>query len=242
MKKALLPIAALTLCSSLSAQIFVSGLNDSNSSYSNLTYSEPPAVADINTDPNWVIATDLAGSIYLEEGRSYDIIFLGEDAGFNQTDLYFIAGDGTTNYSQNLIFENIDNSSLSYGSYVTVSFLDVNGDGVIGGSFLFDFLLDSDEDQNITVSGATEGEFHLFNASADNPYDDGKGNAYANLTEQEPYLIFSFEDLDDNDYDYNDLFFAIKLTPVAAIPEPSTYGILGALLLLVTIARRRIKR
>jgi len=231
-------LASMAICSSLSAQISLSGLNAPSSDYSNLNFSTP-----IVGNANWTPASDLEGTIFLKEGMSYDIIFLGEDAGFNQTDLYFIAGDSQAPYSTKLVFENIDSEEMAYGSYRTVSFLDVDGNGTIGDDFLFDFLLDSDEDQNIVVGGTTQGEFHLFDAASDSPFADEQGNAYANLIEEEPYLMFSFEDLDDSDYDFNDLFFAIKLrgTPYNGVPEPSTYGIIGALLLLGAIARRRLK-
>jgi len=59
-------------------------------------------------------------------------------------------------------------------------------------------------------------------------------------------LVIAIEDWRDHDYDFTDMFFAIEIPrigePQFPVPEPSTYGLIGAMLLLGLVAVRRARR
>jgi hypothetical protein len=60
-------------------------------------------------------------------------------------------------------------------------------------------------------------------------------------------LVIAIEDWRNFDADFTDMFFAIEIgtrfgEPQFPVPEPSTYGLIGAMLLLVLVAVRRARR
>jgi len=221
------------------AQIFTVDptIKNDKSEYASITYT--PSF----TSPEWESAPTIAWDDVLEEGYTYDVIFLGEGAGFDASDLYFVGDAGTTDETYT-VFSDISSPPLVKGDYVTVSVGD-NWDAVAD-TYLFDFMLDSDEPHSNNYGLSDFGNFYLFDWSkdvGDNPAAKAPNGVYNTENYGAKYLVFAFEDLGtwDSDEDFNDLVFAINLNGTQ-VPEPSTYGIIGALALLGLVVSRRFRK
>jgi hypothetical protein len=73
-----------------------------------------------------------------------------------------------------------------------------------------------------------------------NVFDNGAG-------ESRTVLVVAIEDWRDFDADFTDMFFAIEIYDRTGesqfpVPEPSTYGLIGAALLMGLVAVRRARR
>jgi len=171
----------------------------------------------------------------LEAGK-YDIVFIGESAGWVDNDLSIltdVAADGSGGTST-LVFEDVkdptaNTNALTAGNFKTLSVSAGSGVG------LFDFLLDS------SAHGAG-GEWSAMYPGQNTPDDTSFEHGLVNTTLFEGITLIAFEDVREvgSNKDYGDAVIAL-ISRGASVPEPSTYGILGALALLSLIVSRRIK-
>ncbi|MFT3782564.1 MAG: PEP-CTERM sorting domain-containing protein [Nibricoccus sp.] len=187
-------------------------------------------------------------------------IFLGESAGWLNDFGYSLSGkpQGPNSYT---VFSNIQavnpGATISYGQYIDINL-------GIGAASTFDFWLNGVGANGVTTPAVTAdgGYYTVFNQSNSNPYI-APGNVrltttglsvntyipstgtYANVST----FLVGVEDwrLDTGaDRDYNDFMFGLQFfrpdgTPFTPVPEPSTYGLIGAAALLGLVMVRRIK-
>ncbi len=188
-------------------------------------------------------------------GGTIQTIFVGESAGWKNNFGYSYDGNPSSVQSFSL-FNNIQApGNPANGTYTDIV---LNA----GQASTFDFWLDAVGNQPGGEFGGVYTPIHETNST---PYI-APGNVVwatsaievptwvqslnngAGGTEDVATYLVGFEDwrLDSNqvDKDYNDFVFAIQLfdqngTPFTPVPEPSTYGLIGAAALLGLVARRR---
>lgn len=184
--------------------------------------------------------------------EQWDIIFVSEFAGWkNNLDIALnVTAAGAIDGSSTVlnVFENVDLPTPTLGDYrrLTVQ------NNMVG---FFDFILDSTDATD--AGGADGGKWRMYYPAFNDPTsgfsygytDNGSANTYNAGTGT---VLFAFEDWNQNtsgvtpnnpapDDDRNDFVFALQFAGYTAVPEPSTYGIIGAIALLGLIAARRIK-
>ncbi len=200
--------------------------------------------------PNW--STGLVGPIVGQAGgtTTLEAVFLGETAGwwddwgYRLDGVDYLLADGmqavggaTRNFGDNTTFTLNPGQTLDF--FVTGSAI-TSPDGVI------------------TV-GNNGGKFYVYDKSLNTSYGAQPGttnqsyygtlitdNASNNLV----YTVAGFEDINirtgRSDADYNDVIFAFgnqTFTPFGpTVPEPSTYGLMGAAALLGLVGYRRFKK
>lgn len=194
-------------------------------------------------------------------GGTIRAIFLGESAGWANDFGYTYTGNpqGAGSYTA---FENISGiapgNTVSYGDYFDVQLAP-------GAAMTFDFWLNGVGDFGLNPSAPSTngGVYTAFDPSHSTPLV-GPGNV---LWSQTPLLVSTwipslgtylnvptylvgFEDWRrdrGSDNDNNDFLFAIQMfrpdgTPLGPVPEPSTYGLIGAGALLALTVARRIRK
>ena len=101
-------------------------------------------------------------------------------------------------------------------------------------------LVTSTSDSRVPAnSGLPDFDYSAFGKVFD-VFDDGEG---ANRR----VLVVAVEDWREFDADFTDMFFAIEIYDRTGesqfpVPEPSTYGLIGAALLMGLVALRRARR
>jgi hypothetical protein len=202
-------------------------------------------------------------------GGSIRAIFLGESAGWlndfgytttgNPADVVTTPGLEWTSGSFSLwndIQAVAPGSGIAFGQYADISL-------AIGQASQFDFWINGANSFS-TVNGPVAspgGYYTAFDPSRGNPavanvrwtqsaltvrnYVDG---TLANDQWAATYLV-GFEDVRPHaaDGDHNDFMFAVQFfdsngRPFSPVPEPSTYGLIGAVALLGLVARRRFSK
>lgn len=160
-----------------------------------------------------------------------EYIFLGETAGWKNTWGYKLNGtDGT-------IATNIQ----AAGATPNIKFGDYGS-----------FLLSAGDTLDFFISGvgSSGGKYYVFDPSGNVPLSATMQSYYGFLftspDDLVPYTIVAFEDVrigaSGGDADYNDFIFALRAADdegVGPIPEPSTYGLLAAMLLILLAEYRR---
>jgi len=192
------------------------------------------------------------------DGGSIRVIFLGESAGWWNDFGYTYTGNPSSAGQSFSLWNDIQSvspySNPAFGDNATISLAK-------GEASTFDFWLNGANAGNWPnpAPGAPGGVYTAFNpANGDSAvnvswtqsylsvrsYVDGTvANDYWNRT----YLL-GFEDVrGGGDADYNDFmvglqFFRTDGTPFSPVPEPSTYGLMGAAALLAFVARRRFSK
>ena len=190
------------------------------------------------------------------EGGTIRAIFLGESAAWLNDFGYAYDGlpAGTQSYS---VWNDIQANQLvpnpEFGAHI-------NLDLQVGEASAFDFWLSASNSKSAVTQppGSPGGYYTAFHPANGNP---GTNNALwtqdaLNVRNWTPggdqwaatYLV-GFEDwrLGSADKDYNDFMFAVQFfdkngTPFSSVPEPSTYGLIGAAALLGLVARRRFSK
>ncbi len=190
-------------------------------------------------------ASSFAGSNQLVLGGVYDIIFIGEHAGWTGNDLdilFYNDAAGTSLYSPaESVFENIQ----APWNPAAGSFRQLVVGAELAGKY-YDFVLDSTDS-----SSHNGGKWSLFYPANNNPTSDYD---YAFAKTISGTTIFAFEDWNQNndsdnnpnpkwaapDFDRNDFVFAINEANV--IPEPSTYALIVGGLCLGLVAWKRKRK
>jgi hypothetical protein len=193
-------------------------------------------------------------------GGTIRTAFLAESAGWMNDFGYTYSGipqsSSSFTVAQNIQIDPSP-SGIAFGSYFDVSLAS-------GEAANFDLWLNGvgDFGVNPAPTGAG-GVYTAFNPSNSNPYN-APGNAFWSQTplmvstwipalgayaDVATYIV-AFEDwkrtMSTSDGDYSDLILAVQIydqngTPFTPVPEPSTYGLLGAGALFGVIALRRAR-
>lgn len=184
-----------------------------------------------------------------------EFVFLGEtagwwdDIGYRRNGVDYLLADGvqTAGASFNRSFGDYAEMTLNAGE--TLDFF-ITGSGI-------------KKQDGVITTGSRSGKFFVFDETANSPVSASMQSYYGvlqplssvrsvnpltNLT-AEGFTVLGFEDIRLNagaDRDYNDLLFAIRSASVSPcclpVPEPSAYGLIGAVALGALIARRRFRR
>ncbi len=179
--------------------------------------------------------------------EQWDIIMIGEDGSW-KNDLNILLNlnaDGSFGGSSTAlnVFDSVNYpTSVGKGDYrrLTVH------NSLAG---IFDLQLDSSDASD--AGGAYGGQWRMFYPTYNNPAAPSFDYGWGTATKIPDFYLFAFEDWNtdpaltvgqNGDDDRNDFVFALKYVGMTQVPEPSTYGIIGALALLGLIATRRMKK
>ena len=196
----------------------------------------------ITEDNGWLDASTFAVS--LEESDVVKVTFLGETAGWHND---FGMNLGNSNVSGGTAFtlwEQINGGTPVYGSQT--GFTQGAGD-----PSTIDFWLNSNNAEN-------GGTYSMFFPDTSDPSNSGlpsfdysaRGRVFDVFDDiagmDRSILVIAIEDWRNFDADFTDMFFAIEIgtrfgEPQFPVPEPSTYGLIGAMLLLGLVAVRRAR-
>ncbi len=225
-----------------------------------------PIVAGWNASP---VTPAVYNTLFLAGGGSVKTIFLGETAG-NSNDFGYVkfpnAGGIGNESNLNWLATDIENGYIDAGNvtsgqeaYVhysageTVDFFLYNpgiphADQGLGAWF----VLGQGGLEAYLHNGAVAGYSHYRWTVQQimTEYVDGTGATVQGLVDT---LLVSFEDftvkqnpnqnnpIEIPNADYSDFIFAFQFLPSQAVPEPSTYGLMGAAALLGLVGYRRFK-
>ncbi len=222
----------------------------------------PPAistpVADLTSDrkwagwqPNWggSALTGPLTNVDKEFNLKVEIVFLGETAGW--WDDLGIRLNGVDSVLADGVQAAGATPNRHFGDWTTIT--------LAPGATLDFFVTGSEshsQDGVITTGGNTGGRYYALGSTPNIPASATMQSYWGNLSplatvrsEKDalldiPFTVLGFEDIQSqvSDRDYNDMVFAVRAsldTEQGAVPEPSTYGLLGAVLLLLLAEYRR---
>ena len=192
----------------------------------------------------WVDASNFA--VTVEDGDTIYVTYLGKTAGWLND--FGLNVDGTNAYGPGAftMWSSIDNGTPPVGDQYVL--------GVSDGPYLLDFWLNSNE----AVHGGTYSMFYPGTSVPSNTglpdFDYSALGKIFNVVDNsgpDPWnrsvLVIAIEDWRTFDADFTDMFFAIEIydrdgNSQFPVPEPSTYGLIGTMLLLGLVVVRRARR
>jgi hypothetical protein len=216
--------------------------SDTGIEFSLQEYGTKPS--GINGANGWSNAANFA--VTLEAGDTVIVTFLGKTAGWLNDFGLNLGGSNAYGAGASTLWSSIDNGTPPVGDQFSFTMADDSGPTSI------DFWLNSDAapmggtysvfDPSSSVpwnSGLPDFNYSAFGKLFD-VFDDGAGAARR-------VLVVAIEDWRDFDADFTDMFFAIEIYDRTGesqfpVPEPSTYGLIGAALLMGLVAIRRMRR
>lgn len=181
----------------------------------------------------------------LEEGDIVKISYLGNTAGWNNDFGLNWGGMNASGATASTVFESINSNTPDFGSQA--GFTQGAGDPT-----MIDFWLNSNQAGN-------GGTYSMFFPETSDPSNSGlpafdysaRGRVFEVFDDiagvERSILVLAIEDWRNFDADFTDLFVAIEIGTRFGegqfpVPEPSTYGMIGAMLLLGLAAVRRARR
>lgn len=199
--------------------------------------------AGITEEGGWQNAANFALLLLPED--VVKITFLGKTAGWSNNFGMNLGGSGVTGPGAYTLWESIVAGSPDFGSQTGFT-QGANDPSII------DFWLDS----NAPEHGGTYSMFFPGTSTPSNsglPYFDysARGrvfNVNDSLSETDrSILVLAVEDWRDFDRDFTDMFFAIEISdrfgsPEFPVPEASTFGLYGAMMLLGLAVVRRARK
>jgi hypothetical protein len=207
--------------------------------------------ADIDIAHGWSNAANFA--VTLEDGDNVVITYLGKTAGWKNDFGMNLGGMNAEGHGGDpyTLWSTIDNDSPMIGDHYSFGL-------VSGGPLTLDFWLNSGG-PDAPVEPALGGTYSIFYPGTSNPdntglpdYDFSALGKLFNVNdsftgEDRTILVVAIEDWRNFDADFTDMFFAIEIydrdgNSQFPVPEPSTYGMIGAMLLLGLAAFRRARR
>ena len=199
--------------------------------------------AGINGANGWVDASNFA--VILEDGDRVTITYLGKTAGWKNDFGLNIGGTNAYGAGARTLWSSIEDGAPPVGDQYNFTLGS-------GGPITLDFWLNSDYAPN-------GGTYSIFYPGTSVPSNSGLPdfdysalgkifNVHDSISDtNRTILVIAIEDWRDFDRDFTDMFFAIEIydrdgTPQFPVPEPSTYGLIGAMLLLGLVVVRRARR
>ena len=197
----------------------------------------------ITEDNGWLDASTFA--LTLQESDNVTITFLGNTALWNNDFGINLGNMNVSGGTASTIWESVTNTAPEFGSQV----------GFVQGAndpTLIDLWLNS----NNTERGGTYSVFYPETSVPENSglpsFDYSARGKVFNVFDDiagmdRSILVVAIEDWRNFDADFTDLFFAFEIGTRFGegqfpVPEPSTYGLIGAMLLLGLAAVRRARR
>lgn len=200
--------------------------------------------ADIDEAHGWIDASNYA--VLLDNLDVFKVTFLGKTAGaLNDFGMNIggmnAYGNGGTSFT---LWTGIDNGDPDVGEQFVFNFFGADGT-------IIDFWLNA-------TDATHGGTYSVFYPSTSDPEPSGvpnfdytaRGKVF-NVNDSfsqtdRTVLVIAIEDWRNFDTDFTDMFFAIEIPrigePQFPVPEPSTYGMIGAMLLLGLAAFKRARR
>lgn len=221
---------------------------DSDSGYDFSLAEGGTVPAGITEANGWFNAASYAVS--LDTGDRVRVTYLGKTAGWINDFGFNIGGANAYGAGAGTFWAGITNTSPGFGSYFS---------GVwTGAPTIIDFWLNSGGPLAPVVP-ALGGTYSIFFPGTSIPSNSGlpgfdysaRGRVFTvydnGLDAARTILVIAIEDWRSFDADFTDMFFAIEIydrdgNPQFPVPEPSTYGLIGAMLLLGLVVVRRARR
>lgn len=215
---------------------------DTGIEFSLQQYGTKPA--DIDEANGWFDAANYA--VLLDSDDVFKVTFLGKTAGWLNDFGMNVGGKNAYGYggAPYTLWSTIDNGDPLIGEQFVFQFFGADGT-------IIDFWLNSDD----TTSGGTYSVFYPGTSVPSNSglpdFDYSARGKVFNVNDSftqtdRTVLVIAIEDWRTFDADFTDMFFAIEIPrigePQFPVPEPSTYGLIGAMLLLGLVAVRRARR
>lgn len=183
----------------------------------------------------WTSGTPITPGVFGTTGGSVKVVYLGKTAGWHD-DLGYVLNPPPSVYADHVpLVTGIGGTNLlTAGDYKILPY----GAGVNPIDFFINAvpLAGDPNDGGVYYAFGTDGEADWSPAGMNIIWKEF-------LIGGLPTFVVGFEDMRgmQADYDYNDIVLAFQIDQNVAVPEPSTYGLIGAAALLGLIGYRRFK-